>query len=183
MKRLALTLVILMLGILPAAAETVSKPPVRGAELDAMVREILEWITQNTKYAPGGSPDIVFVEEISTRVEKDSTSRTDGAPPKFIGVKIALYDPTAKRILLQHDWFGHTPSDWSTLAHELVHYAQVESGRRYRCHAEVELEATILSVEFINDRFDNQWANLVLELKSARANELLCAPPNPDADD
>ena len=42
MKRLAATVVILMLGILPAAAESTSTQPIRGVELDAMVREALD---------------------------------------------------------------------------------------------------------------------------------------------
>ena len=171
MKRIAATIVILMLGILPVIAESTSTQPIRGAAFDAMVREEFEWITQNTDYEPSGSPEFVFVESLRGDIR---WNRGDGTPLERD--LAGRYDPATKTVYLLNEWVGGTREDWETLVHELVHYAQAKSKRHYRCRADFELEATILSIEFLNDRFDNQWANLVLKLKSVRENELLCSP-------
>ncbi len=169
MKRLAIFVFVLMLGISPAAAQDVPAQPVRGAKLDVMVREVLEWINLNTDYEPSGSPEIVFVESLRDDIRWSTPLKFD---------LLGFYDEATKTVYLRNEWVGGTREDWETLVHELVHYAQAQSKRRYRCVADFELEATILSIEFLNDRFDNQWADAVLKLKSARSNELLCSPPS-----
>ena len=75
MKRFAATVVILMLGILPATAENVTTEPVRGADLDAMVREVLDWIAQNPEYSVSGSPDVVFVDRATAAIAEYEKTR------------------------------------------------------------------------------------------------------------
>ena len=78
MKRFDATLIILMLGILPAAAESVSTQPVRAAALDAMVREILEWINEHTEFSVSAPPEIVFHDQIRTAEIEDELKRRGG---------------------------------------------------------------------------------------------------------
>ena len=57
MKRLAVAIVISMLGILSAAAQNTSTQPIRGAELDAMMREMIEWINNRAPLRIGELPE------------------------------------------------------------------------------------------------------------------------------
>lgn len=180
MKRLAVFVLILMLGISPAAAQDMLAQPVRGAALDAMVREILEWITQNTEYAASGSPDIVFVDQAEATIATDFYKRRGGASAwdrdnptfKFSG----LYNPKLKTVFLREDWDGDTTKGWGKLAHELVHYAQFEADKKFQCREDEEQEALVLSFVFLNDKFDNQWPDAIARVHEVRRNQTTCTP-------
>ena len=176
MKRLAAILVILVFGILPAASESLSTQPVRGAELDAMAREILEWIILNTEeYLPSGSPRIVFVDNFQAAIvenELKSSGRVD-ADYEFHG----SYKPNTKTVYLLDRWSGNTPIDWADLVHELVHYVQYETSKRFECREDRELEANVLTVNFINDRFKRPWPHIADDLRADRKKQATCTPP------
>ena len=84
--------------------------------------------------------------------------------------------PTSKTIYLRNDWLGHQPDDWGILVHELVHHVQVEAGKKFECAEDQELEAGILSANFVNDRFGNHWPEVVPELLAERKNQTECTP-------
>ena len=173
MKRLAFALVILMLGILPAAAESTSTEPIRGAKLDAMVREILEWIIRNTEeYLPSGSPRIIFVDTFDPVIAEYELKRKGSvdADYEFHG----LYNSNSKTGYLRDDWSGHSPNDWFTLAHELVHYAQDGADKKFECHEDKGLEADVVSAYFLNDRFGDRWLEIVSQLIAARKKQATC---------
>ena len=87
------------------------------------------------------------------------------------------YDSVTKKVFLLDDWSGHTPIDIAGLLHELVHYAQYEAPRRFECREDEELEAYILSFDFVNDKFDNQWPHAVPGLRAARKRQTTCLRP------
>ena len=178
MKRLAFTLVILLLGILPAAAQR-STEPVSDTELDVMVRGALEWITLNTEYATVDPPDIVFVDQAEAAKAEDYFKGKGGWTAWFRGAGyefVGLYDLTTKTVYIPDDWFGHKPGDWGVLVHELVHYVQDEADKKFECAEDQELEAGILSANFVNDRFGNHWPDVVPELRAERKKQTTCTP-------
>ena len=75
MKPLAMAVVVLMLGILPAAAESASTQPIRGPELYAMALEMIEWIAQRTEYTSNGVPRIVFVDNFVAAIAEYELKR------------------------------------------------------------------------------------------------------------
>ena len=179
MKRLAVAIVILMLGILPATAESVSTQPVRVAELDAMVREVLEWINRNTVYPVSGSPKIVFLDQTDIDIEEENVKREgnytewdEGSDFEFSGA----YEPITKTVYLSFEWSGHTAGDWGILVHELVHYVQDTVGKKFECREDRELEAYVLSYDFLNDRLENHWPNAVRDLQAIREKQTECTP-------
>ena len=173
MKRLTVVVLVMMFGILPAAAQSASTEPVRGAELDAMVREILDWIIQNTEeYLPSGSPRIVFVDNFDAAIGEYELKRKGSvdADYEFHG----FYNSYSRTVYLRDDWSGHTPNDWFTLAHELVHYAQDEADKKFACDEDKELEADVLSAYLLKDRFGDRWLELVSRLIADRKKQATC---------
>ena len=128
MKRLAIAIVILILGTLPAAAESVSTYPVRGAKLDAMVGEILDWVEQHMEPAVESPPKIVFVEKIGHLLEKLNHEYGDDTQWDPSTMSVGFYDPNIQTVYLRDDWFGRMELDIEILAHELVHYTRHMSG-------------------------------------------------------
>ena len=125
MKRIAVFVFVLMLGILPAAADSVSTESIRGSALDAMVREVLEWLNERTEYSVSGAPEVLFLDNFDAAIREYEVNRRGGLTAwdkgdvyKFSGA----YDPYTKTVLLREDWGGHTIREWATLVHELVHY-------------------------------------------------------------
>ena len=179
MKRLAIAVVVLMLGILPAAAETTSTEPIRGATLDAMVREVLEWIDRNTVYSTSGSPEIVFLDQTDIEIEEENfkhegnnTASAEGSVIKFNG----SYDPITKAVYLSSEWSGHTAGDWGILVHELVHYVQDTVGKKFECREDGELEAYVLSFDFLSDQLENQLPHAVRDFQAVREKQTECTP-------
>ena len=130
MKRLAIAVVVLMLSILPAAAESASTQPIRGPELYAMALEMIEWIAQRTEYTSNGVPRIVFVDNFDATIAEYELKREGAVDDdyKFTG----SYNSLTKSVYLRDDWGGHTRKNLDTLVHELVHYAQDEGGQEIR---------------------------------------------------
>ena len=186
MKHLVVIVVILMLGILPTTAQDVSQP-VRGAELDAMVREMIEWINKFMEYAVSGAPEIIFVDRDEAAVIEDRIRRQGdltawhgkGADYIFGG----MYDPTTTTVLRRDDWVGFALEDLAMLVHELVHFAQNEAGAKFECAEDEELEAIIQSFDFINDRFGNQWQSIVPRLRATKKSTTCTPSTIPATDD
>ena len=53
---------------MPAAAQDTSTDLVRGAKLDAMVREILEWLNERTEYFVSSAPEIIFLDNFDIAI-------------------------------------------------------------------------------------------------------------------
>ena len=102
----------------------------------------------------------------------DGTAWDKGPDYRFSG----LYNPTTKTVYLRDDWGGHTSLDWAFLTHELVHYAQDEANKKFECLEDEELEAYVLSFDFLNDRFGYQWPQAARNLRAKRKEQNTCTP-------
>ncbi len=176
MKRLAAILVIMILGTLPAAAENVTTYPVRGATLDLMVREILEWLNERTEYSVSSAPNIVFLDNFNVAIAEHERRREESVD---VGFKFrGSYNHHSKTVYLRNDWNGHARKDWVVLVHELVHHAQVEARKRFECLEDEELEAIVLSVNFLNHKFGDPLPHMAGKIRTAREEQTTCAPPS-----
>ena len=134
MKRLAAILFVLMLGILPATAESASTQPVRGATLHQKAEELLHWIYVGTSYDKAPVPKIRFVDDLEQRYRNilETQGFVDEAG-KFARRVSGLYVPPEKTIYLKSDWTGRTRHETELLLHELIHYHQHLARRIYKC--------------------------------------------------
>ena len=176
MKRLAFVFIILMLGILPAAAQDTSTDLVRGAKLDAMVREILEWLNERTEYFVSSAPEIIFLDNFDIAIAEYEHKREESID---VGYRFrGSYSHDTKTVNLRNDWNGHAPIAWATLVHELVHHAQVEARKIFQCREDEELEADVLSVNFINYKFGDPLPHMAGKIRTAREEQTTCTPPS-----
>jgi hypothetical protein len=133
----------LTLALASAASAQAPVPP------DAMqrrVEELVRWIAANSDYPPAlkRPPELVFLAPEAIRHGFSNSSlgySVDTSSVRAAQVKGTIYLPNT---------FALGRDDYMLL-HELVHYLQDESGRKFECLAMREREAYALQTAFVKE--------------------------------
>ena len=129
----------------PMASVNYSGPGVPdGTAIDpALVNELLAWVSAQSGYYPPAPPVVIASREKFVQLMR----RTGGR----IGNARAMYIP-GMVVLDNNTWDMHDPMQVSLLVHDLVHHAQLYSGKTYPCRAAKEQEAYTLQNKWLAER-------------------------------
>ncbi len=115
-----------------------------GTPIDpGLVKELLSWVSAQSGYNPPAPPVVIASREKFVQIMR----RTGGR----IGSARAMYIP-GMVVLDNNTWDAQDPIQLSLLVHDLVHHAQLYSGKIYPCRAAKEQEAYTLQNKWLADR-------------------------------
>lgn len=124
------------------------------ANMDDTMRGMLRWIGEHSDYdVDVPLPDVkrVTAEDLMILYY----GRLPNENEHFLEVEAIYLDDPPPAIWFQDDFSIDDPSWRAALVHELVHHLQFQSGKEFRCTAEMEAEAYKLSdlyaVEVLED--------------------------------
>lgn len=119
--------------------------------------EINGWVRAETGYASKELPKVVFKSNEEMAAMAGSNPCT--SDPDYPCVKAAQ----AGGVIFLMDDFVLGQDDY-ILAHELTHFQQWESGKRFMCNGEKEAEAYKVQAEFVAQTRSGKAANAMLVL-------------------
>lgn len=135
-------------------AACATQPKIRGAELDALAEQLIQYAADRTDYEPLPPPRIVFVEDVGDVADREISAHYDG--PTIAAAGYSTRDGT---IYLANSWRPYNDQR-AELLHELVHYLQHLQGAPL-CRESLEREAYEVQRQWINDNtgydFPDEW--------------------------
>gem|GEM_PF-3552427 len=138
-----------------------TQPEIRGAELDALAEELIQYAADHTDLEPLPPPRIEFVEDVDRELQREYQADLEASANKDAWQ--AGYELDKGRVLLADSW-RPTTFEKSFLLHELVHYLQHVQGRRL-CRRELEIQAYNVQRMWLNDNgfgLPDDWGEEVI---------------------
>lgn len=115
-----------------------------GTAIDpALVRELLAWVSAQSGYHPPGPPVVIASREKFVQLMRKTGARLSNARAMYIPGMVVLDNIS---------WDAQDPMQLSLLVHDLVHHAQLFSGKTYPCRAAKEHEAYTLQNKWLAER-------------------------------
>jgi hypothetical protein len=154
---------IMVLGLM---AGSVQADVEDGTRIDSnLVGRLLEWVKNETGYHAPSQPVVVASQKKFQLVMKMKGVHYADAR--------ALYIP-GMVVLDNKSWKQEDPVQLSLLVHELVHHAQLYSGRHYPCAAAKEYEAYAVQNKWLEERgyppFASQgWINTMASCEAEQS--------------
>lgn len=108
-----------------------------------LVQELLAWVSVQSGYHPPGPPVVIASREKFVQLMRKTGARLSNARAMYIPGMVVLDNNT---------WDAQDPMQLSLLVHDLVHHAQLFSGKTYPCRAAKEQEAYTLQNKWLAER-------------------------------
>lgn len=132
-------------GAMAVTDATYSGPGVPdGTPIDPiLVKELLAWVSVQSGYQPPAPPVVIASREKFVQLMRKTGARLSNARAMYIPGMVVLDN---------NSWDAQDPMQLSLLVHDLVHHAQLFSGKTYPCRAAKESEAYTLQNKWLAER-------------------------------
>ncbi len=115
-----------------------------GTPIDPLlVKELLAWVSAQSGYQPPSPPVVIASRQKFVQLMRRTGARLSGARAMYIPGMVVLDNNT---------WDAQDAMQLSLLVHDLVHHAQLFSGKTYSCRASKEFEAYTLQNKWLAER-------------------------------